>query len=251
MLAHNLNRDVREARLFEQGQVFLGAGSANAIDEVIETPSLVLGITSADPRATSLYSAEDAPIFELKGVIESLAALFQLQGGAESLRFSTETLPAWIEAGRGGVALLHGQPFAAFGELARAEQATRKLRQPVFLATLNVGELLALPLRAHTAREISRFQAVERDLSFLFPDTMQWHTIAATIEALALPDLERLLPLEIFRDPKGKAIAVGQHSLLFRLVYQSPTRTLTDTDLVEASRRVTEALSALGGVQRM
>ena len=251
MLAHNLNRDVREARLFEQGQVFLGAGSANAIDEVIETPSLVLGITSADPRATSLYSAEDAPIFELKGVIESLAALFQLQGGAESLRFSTETLPAWIEAGRGGVALLHGQPFAAFGELARAEQATRKLRQPVFLATLNVGELLALPLRAHTAREISRFQAVERDLSFIFPDTMQWHTIAAAIEALALPDLERLLPLEIFRDPKGKAIAVGQHSLLFRLVYQSPTRTLTDTDLVEASRRVTEALSALGGVQRM
>ena len=125
------------------------------------------------------------------------------------------------------------------------------MRQPVYLATVDIGELLGLPLKAHTAREISRYQAVERDLSFFFPDTMQWHTIAATIEALALPDLEMLLPLEIFRDPKGKAIAVGQHSLLLRLVFQSGTRTLTDTELVEASRRVTEALTALGGVQRM
>ncbi len=251
MLAHNLNRDVREVRLFEQGQVFLGTADGEEIGDVVETASLVLGVTSATAQRTPLYSAEDAPIFELKGAIESLTSLFQLQGGEEALSFSTAGVPAWIEGGRGGVALLHNRPFAAFGELARAEQATRKLRQPVYLATVDGSELLALPLKAHTAREISRFQAVERDLSFLFPDTTEWHTIAATIGALALPDLERLLPLEIFRDPKGKAIAVGQHSLLFRLVFQSPTRTLTDTELVEASRRVTEALTALGGVQRM
>ncbi len=251
MLAHNLNRDVREVRLFEQGQVFLGTADGEGIGEVMETASLVLGLTSATMQRTPLYSAEDAPIFELKGAIESLASLFQLQGGDEALSFSAEGAPAWMEAGRGGVALLHGRPIAAFGELARAEQAGRKLRQPVYLATVDMGELLALPLKAHTAREISRYQAVVRDLSFLFPDTIEWHTIAATIRALALEDLERLLPLEIFRDPKGKAIAVGRHSLLLRLVFQSPTRTLTDGELVEAARRVTEALTALGGVQRM
>ena len=251
MLAHNLNRDVREARLFEQGQVFLGTVEGDGIGDVRETQSLVLGLTSAAVQRTALYSAEDAPIFELKGAIESLASLFQLQGGEESLSFGTEGVPAWLEAGRGGVALLHGRPFAVFGELARAEGTARKLRQPVYLATVEVGELLRLPLKAHTAREISRYQAVERDLSFLFPDAIEWHTVAATIHALALPDLQRLLPLEIFRDPKGKAIALGQHSLLLRLVFQSPTRTLTDGDLVEASKRVTEALTALGGVQRM
>ncbi len=251
MLANNLNRDVREARLFEQGQVFLGTADDEGVGEVMETASLVLGVTSETTERTSLYSAEDAPIFELKGVIESLASLFTLAGGAESLRFSSEKVPAWMEAGRGGIALLHNRPLAVFGELSRTEQAARKLRQPVYLATIAISELLTLPLQVHTAREISRFQAVERDLSFLFPDTTKWHTIAATIEALALPELERLLPLEIFRDPKGKAIAVGQHSLLFRLVFHSATRTLTDSDLVEASRRVTEALTAMGGVQRM
>ncbi len=253
MLAHNLNRDVREARLFEQGQVFFGMAmeGSNGVGDVIETASLVLGTTSAAAQSTPLYSAEDAPIFELKGVIESVASLFALTGGEESLSFSAEDVPAWLEPGRGGVARLHGQPFAQFGELARAEQAARKLRQPVYLAAIEMGELLTLPLRSHTARELSRFQAVERDLSFIFPNTMQWHTIAATIHALALPDLERLLPVEVFRDAKGKAIVVGQYSLLLRMVFQSATRTLTEADLVEASRRVTEALTALGGVQRM
>ena len=257
MLAHNLNRDVREARLFEQGQVFLGTTmrGGGGVGDVIETPALVLGVTSATSQPTRLYSAVDAPIFELKGAIESLVSLFTLGGGEESLSFSTENLPAWLEPGRGGVALLHGQPFAHFGELARAEQAARKLRQPVYLAAIGqgetgLGELLSLPLRSHTARELSRFQAVDRDFSFLFHDSMQWHTIAATIHALALPDLERLLPVEIFRDPKGTAVPAGQHSLLLRTVFQSATRTLTESDLVEASARITEALTDLGGVQR-
>lgn len=253
MLTGNLNRDVREARLFEQGQVFLGTTAVgdDGVEDVIERPSLVLGMTSATMGGTALYSREEVPIFEMKGAIESMASMFAMEGGAAALRFSQAGLPAWIEPGRGGVALLHGRPMAVFGELARAEGATRKLRQPVYLATIEIGELLGLPMRAHTAREISRYQAVERDFSFVFPDTMQWHTIAATIEAMALPDLQRLLPVEIFRDPKGKAVPVGRHSLLLRVVFQSGMRTLTEGELVEMAGRITTALTEMGGVQRM
>ncbi len=50
MLAHNLNRDVRAARLFEQGQVFLGTADGEGIGEVVETASLALGLTSATTR---------------------------------------------------------------------------------------------------------------------------------------------------------------------------------------------------------
>ncbi len=40
MLAHNLNRDVREARLFEQGAVFGGSQQ-----QVVEAESLAIGLT--------------------------------------------------------------------------------------------------------------------------------------------------------------------------------------------------------------
>ncbi len=251
-LAGNLHRDVREVSLFEQGHAFAATVRADTdgIAEVIELPGLALGLTTATARPTSLVSAEDAPIFALKGAIESLAGLFEFPAGPGALRFEGTGLPAWIEPGRGGVALLHGQPLAVFGELARVEQLRRKLRQPVYLAAVALDDLLTLRLREHTAHELSRFQAVERDFSFVFPDRTEWHTVAATIHALALPDLERLAPVEIFRDPRGRAISSGEHSLLLRVRFQSATRTLTEADLSDASERIVSALTALGGTHR-
>ncbi len=251
MLANNLNRDVPTARLFEQGEIFRATRlSPTHIDDVDEQPSLALGLTSGSPEPTSLYPASDAPIFELKGAIESLASLFTLPGGLEALTVTTGNPPAWLEPGRAATVLLGGEPLAHFGELSRAESSRRKLRQPVFLAELHLARLYALPLRKVTAHEISRFQAVERDFSFLFPDTVHWHTVASAIHALSIPELLRLNPLEIFRDPKGKAVPAGQHSLLLRTVFQSTTRTLTEDELTTFSRRITEALTALGGTQR-
>jgi len=271
MLAGNLNRDVATARLFEHGHIFaaprqpataiaraiasdvadaIASDVARGIEAVLEAPSLSLGLTSASPRPTPLHAAADAPIFELKGVIESLASLFTLPGGPGALSFVTTGVPAWLEPGRSAAAHLGGTPFAHFGELSAAETARRKLRQPVFLAAIDLSQLFHLPLRNVTAREISRFQAVERDFSFLFPDATQWHTVAAAIHALALPDLQHLSPVEIFRDPKGHAVPAGRHSLLLRTIFQSPIRTLTEEELTAASNRILQALTAIGGIHR-
>ena len=251
MLALNLNRDVLEARLFEQGETFHAtASTATHIAAVEQARSLALGLTSAAARATPLHSAEDAPIFELKGALEQIVSLFAPAGGTDALSFTTTGTPAWLEPGRCGVALLHNRPFASFGELARAEAARRKLRQPVYLATVALEHLLEQPLGRVSARELSRFQAAERDFSFLFPDTMPWRTVAEAIHALALADLQQLAPLEIFRDPKGRSTPAGHYSLLLRTVFQSESRTLREEELAAHAGRITEALTALGGTQR-
>ncbi len=182
--------------------------------------------------------------------MEALVAIFAPAGGAHALAFTTEGVPAWLEPGRSGVALLHNQPLACFGELAAGERERRKLRQPVYLATMDLELLYAEGLRRVTARDISRFQAVVRDFSFLFPDTAVWQAIADAIHALSLPDLRGISPVEIFRDPKGEAVPAGRHSLLLRTVFQADDRTLRDEELAAASGRIVEALTALGGVQR-
>jgi phenylalanyl-tRNA synthetase beta chain len=243
MLAHNLNRDVREVRLFEQGQIFTGTTS-----EVIESPQLALGLTGV-PVATALHSAADAHFFELKGSIESLLSLFTAPGGAAALTFVAEA-PAWLQPGRSATALLNNQPIACFGELAHAQREGRKLRQPIYLAQVELDKLYELPLKKVTARELSRFQAVERDFSFTFPDTMQWHTIAAAIHALAIPELQRLTPTEIFRDPKGKSVAAGHYALLLRCIFQSHDRTLRDDELTTWWSTIISTLTGLGGVIR-
>ncbi len=244
MLAHNLNRDVKNVRLFEQGQVFTGT-----TNQVHEAHSLSIGLTGQS-APTSLHSPADAPFFELKGAIESVLSLFALPGGPAALTFTSAGTPGWLEPGRSATALLNNAPIAHLGELARTQRDTRKLRQPVYLAALDLARLYDLPLRQTTAHDLSRFQAVERDFSFTFPDTTQWHTIASAIHALAIPELQRLTPTEVFRDPKGRSVPPAHYALLLNCVFQSHDRTLREDELTSWWSSIISTLTKLGGAIR-
>ena len=249
MLEHNLNRDVREVRLFEKGTIFRGSPVA-----VKEQESLAVGLTGA-ARMSSLHSATDAGIFELKGVIESVLRLFAASAedlgssAAESAAYSNAAA-GWVEPGRGGVATLDGREIARFGELASGKRDARKLRQPVFVAEIDLQALYELPLRRVAAREISRYQAVERDFSFIFADSVHWQTIEQAVRGLGIAELTRLAPVEIFRDAKAAAVPAGHYALLVRCVFQSREATLTEDELSRWSSQVMEALTKLGGALR-
>ncbi len=233
MLAHNLTRDTLSARLFEQGQIFTGTPEA-----VHEHQSLTLGLTGPLPP-TDLHLAADAPFFELKGALESLFSLFEIPTPT-----LTPQSPAIFEQGRAATYTLAGQTLAHFGQFATTH---RKLRQPIYLATVSLELLLAHPLRRPIAQDLSRFQAVDRDFSFLFPDHVTWAQIESTIRALALPELQSITPLEIWRDPKKHP---GLFASLTRTTFQSTHRTLTEADLLHFWTVIIAALQQLGGTIR-
>jgi phenylalanyl-tRNA synthetase beta chain len=239
MLALNLHRDVNVVRLFEMGTVFTGSAA-----EVREHVGLSIGATGA-AKAGSLHRAEDALFFEVKGTLETLLAKFD---GAAS--FDTHQLPSWIAEGRGARALLGGQVVATFGELNVAEMQRRKLRQTCVFAQINASALFGRKLRSPIARELSRYQAVERDFSFVFPDAVRWQAVDQALRSLSIAEMQRVTPVEIFRDAKGKAVAAGSYSMLVRVVFQSMERTLTEDELTAWSEKVVAVLTALGGTQR-
>jgi phenylalanyl-tRNA synthetase beta chain len=222
--------------------------------------------------------AQDVPFFELKGAIESLLSLFDLNSSSQTKEVSsrpeaallaaavegaaslpipstqpkpavtfTPEAPAWLQPGRSATVLLNNHPIAHFGELAQTQAQHRKLRQPVYLAQIDLATLYDLPLRKITARDLSRYQAVERDFSFVFPDAVQWHTIASAIHALAIPELQSLKPIEVWRNEKKYP---GVYSLLVRTVFQSHDRTLRDEELTTWSTQIIETLTKLGGTLR-
>jgi phenylalanyl-tRNA synthetase beta chain len=243
MLAHNLHRDVSSVRLFELGTVF--TGSTAKVDEKV---GLALGATGA-AVATALHGADDALFYETKGAIETLLAKFE---GAVS--FDMDALPGWVAVGRGARALLGGKLVAVFGELSGAELQTRKLRQPCVIATIDAQRLFETALRQPVSRELSRFQVVERDFSFVFSDAVKWATIDSALRGgkpgMNMDELRSVRPVEIFRDPKGKAIVAGSYSLLLRVVFQSNERTLTEEEITRWSEWVVAQLKGLGGMQR-
>ncbi len=243
MLARNLARDVSKVRLFELGTVFTGSTA-----QVHEQPGLALG-AAGGATASALHCGADVLLFEVKGALEVLLGRFQ-----GDLAFQAETdaepLPAWIEPGRGAHVLLDGTRVGVFGELSHTEAAVRKVRQTCVLAEVEATHLLRTPLRQPPLREVSRFQAAERDFSFLFPNAVPWAAIELRVRAVAPGALHEVRPVEIFRDAKGKAVPQGEYSLLTRVVFQSNERTLTEDELNAWSEQITRSLTELGGKQR-
>ena len=120
----------------------------------------------------------------------------------------------------------------------------------MYVAEVDLDALYGLPLRRATARELSRFQAVERDFSFTFADSVQWRTISETVQALAIPEMTRVAPVEVFRDAKAGPAQAGQYALLLRCVFQSQERTLREDEVAGWSARLVAALTGLGGTIR-
>ena len=123
----------------------------------------------------------------------------------------------------------------------------RKLRQIVYVGEIYLDRLYRLPLRQPIAPELSRFQPVHRDFSFVFADAVRWETIAETLRNLRIAELTRFSPREIFR---GQGLPAGHYSILIRIVFQALERTLRDEELQSYSQAVIAALESLGGRQR-
>jgi phenylalanyl-tRNA synthetase beta chain len=244
MLANNLNRNVSDVQLFEQGTVF--SGNAERVDE---RPALALGATG------SLWSgpeqaAHAVDFYDLKGAIEEILEKF----AARSFYFDTfpagaGIIPAWLHPGRAARAVADGLTVAWFGQLNPAEAQPRKLRQNVYVGEIYLDRLYRLPLRQPIAQELSRFQPVDRDFSFVFADSVRWQSIAEALGNLHIAELTRFSPREIFRDPSQKR-QTGHYSILIRVTFQALERTLRDEELQSYSQAVTGALESLGGRQR-
>ncbi|MGI4758999.1 MAG: phenylalanine--tRNA ligase subunit beta [Janthinobacterium lividum] len=240
MLQLNSTRDVPSVRLFEYGNVFTGT-----TEQVSERASVVLGAYGG-AAASKLVPSNDALFFELKGALEEVLSRFAIS----RVTFAADNLPAWIQPGRGARVTLGDTTLGWFGELSAEERERRKLKEAAVVAELLLPHLFEHALRQPLAQDPSRFQAVERDLSFLFPDAVRWSQVESALRGLAIPEMLSVAPIEIYRDPKGKSVAQGEYSLLLRMIFQSAERTLRDEELTAWQDAAIHALTGIGGKHR-
>ena len=230
MLALNLNRGVDSVALFELGTVF--SGSTEKVDE---RPALSFGAFGGD-----------ADFYALKGTVETLAHRFAARSHYYD-RFPADSglMPAWLHPGRSARLVIDGSTIVFFGQLHPEQAQARKLKQAVFLGTVYLDRLYKQGLRHPMMRELSRYQPVRRDFSFLFPEAVRYAEVESVIRGLALPELTAFAPTEVLRE--GKLVPEGHYSLLLGATFQSHERTLREEDLQEWSQAVIRAMEQLGG----
>jgi phenylalanyl-tRNA synthetase beta chain len=221
----NFRNHVRDVRLFEVGTAFL-ARPGERPDEVRRVAAAVTGARA--PRHWS-GSAPDYDRWDLKGLFEAAVALanpealVQVEGNSW-----VAVSPTGAVLGRAGALAADAPPWAA----------------PV------LGFELALDV---APRAPARYQplpttpASERDLALVVSDGVSAGDVESVLRKSAGALLERVVVLDEYRGP---GIGDGRRSVMFRLTFRAPDRTLRDREVDEAERRLLAALQAELGVRR-
>ena len=237
----NASRNVAGVRLFEAGTVFSGS-----TDRVDEAPALAFVATGSVPSSGPHHPARSFDFYDAKGIVESVAAVFH----ARSSYVDNLLLPAWLHPGRGARCVVDGVTVAYFGQLHPAEAQKRKLKQDVYAGEFYLQRLYPLPLREPRLQDLSRYQAVERDFSFILASSVRWEQIDGALQGLRLDGVMSYAPRELLHAPPGDTKAFGkarEDSLLLSTIFQAADRTLRDEEVQEWSQQVIAAVEGLGG----
>jgi phenylalanyl-tRNA synthetase beta chain len=207
-----------QAQIFEMGHVFeMRKGEMRE--------RLMLGIGWAS-RATG-----SDPFFGLKGALVELFRSLGLTDWnfAEALR------------GDGKRAFGEGLDIVVDGKRIGALVPHALSRGQGAYAELDCEELQRIQEGEYEYRPIPRFPAIERDLSMLVD---RFERIGTIIQEISLVDASLIRDVDLVDEYEGDPIEEGKRSITVRIVFQSPERTLTDSEAdgqMDAIRKMLES----------
>ena len=231
-LRHNLNHGVRDVRLCEIGRVF-----AKSMAGVLpgEREALALLATGGVVQAGRAEAVSETDFFDLKGALEAGVAAMNLG----PLRFEAATVKH-LRAGQ--AALISLNEIGVIGSIGRLTDSLAgafKFRQPVYVAELDLSQLLASHALAVHYRPLPRYPAVVRDVTLLLDRKV---SVAELLNTIASESVAECRGAEFVGTYEGKNIPAGKRTVTLRVEYRADDRTLRDEEVEERQRRLIDSL---------
>jgi phenylalanyl-tRNA synthetase beta chain len=232
--ASNL-RHADDVRLFELGPAYLPREGQKLPDEPRR-----LAIVMVGRRGVDFWSEGTAPrpaldFFDLKGIMEALAADLHLA----DIRYELAKA-AYLHPGRSATLHAGGKVIGDFGQLHPKVAEAFGLGDRVVLAgEVDVEVLQTVTPGGFTYTPVPRFPAALRDIAVVVDEKTPAETVAAEIRAGGGDLLQQVRLFDLYR---GESIPAGTKSLAYALSYQAPDRTLTDKEVDRAHKKIEDRL---------
>ncbi len=231
-LRHNLNHGVRDVRLYEIGRVF-----ARSIEGVLpgEREALALLATGGVVQTGRAAADTETDFFDLKGALESGVDAMNLS----PLRFAAGTAKH-LRAGQ--AALISLDEIGVIGSIGRLTESLAgafKFRQPVYVAELDLSQLLAAAELAVQYRPLPRYPAVVRDVTLLLDRKV---SVAELLNTIVSENVAECRGAAFVGTYEGKNIPAGKRTVTLRVQYRADDRTLRDEEVEERHRRLIDSL---------
>jgi len=106
-----------------------------------------------------------------------------------------------------------------------------KFNQPVYLFEIDVDLLLeATRFTVPRYKQLPQYQAVNRDIAFIVPESVSYQELAKTLKRASSKLFQKA---DIFDLYQGEHVPEGSKSVAFRVTLQDVEKTLTD-DVIDA-----------------
>jgi phenylalanyl-tRNA synthetase beta chain len=152
---------------------------------------------------------------------------------------------AWAEAG--AEIRVNGASLGLAGVFSDRVNQTVDVKhiQPVG-AEIDFDSLTSLAGKERKLKPIPRFPAIERDLSIVIDEPVQWSQVVATIQGKAPSELEDIRFVEIYR---GKGVPSGKKSVTLSLRFRDQDGTLQHETVDSFQSAIVQALARSVGAE--
>jgi len=227
----------KNVRLFEVGNVF-----TMWKDDAVHEKKMVAGLLSSSTQGAR---REGQLFYELKGVSDVLLSQLGLTDvWYDDVKATSDHSPqtVWHNTRVAGVKVGNTE-IGTIGEVNPRVLHAIGIQNRVAAFQFSLSKLLKLTKEEREYKPINKYPAVERDIAVLVPSGVKVDSVQYIIETAGG---ELLFDSDLFDIYEGEHLEAEQKSLAFHLIFQSPSRTLTDKEVDALFNRISRALSEEG-----
>ncbi len=226
-LATNYNRRNKDVRLYEMGNVYLPK-SLPLEDLPDERTMFTLG----------MYGTGD--FFDMKGVCEEF---FEKAGMKDRPEYRPDSGRPYFHPGRQADIFYQGRPVGFLGEVHPDVADSYGIGERAYIAVIDIRDILEFAGFNHKYTGIARYPAVTRDLSMVVPKAVT----AGEIEKILLQRGGKILEsFELFDIYEGSQIKPGYKSMAYSVVFRHSGKTLEESEINAAMKKILNGLTGLG-----
>jgi phenylalanyl-tRNA synthetase beta chain len=212
-------------RAYEIGRVF------RSVADAIPDQPYYLGLLTWNRQHSDWATAQTAAISELKGAITELSVRIGV-----ALRFAAAEPQQWLHPVRlAAIELASGDRVGYVGALHPRLCELLEAGPFAALAELDLDRLQTAPRDLPAYETIVRLPPLPVDISLVVPYSVTHQQALSAIEAASIADLRRVELVDVFT---GAPLPEGRKSMTYRLVFQSPERTLSKDEVAASVERI-------------
>ncbi len=226
-LATNYNRRNKDVRLYELGNIYLPKQLP-----LTELPEERMQFT------LGMYGNGD--FFSMKGVVEEF---FEKIGMKQKETYDPNAGKPYLHPGRQANIIYEGRVVGYLGEVHPDVADHYGIGERAYVAVIDMPEILEYATFDRKYNGIAKYPAVTRDISMVVPKNILAGQIEEVIETKGGSYLERYALFDLY---EGAQIKPGFKSIAYSIVFRAKDKTLEESDVAVAMKKILSALEEMG-----